>query len=62
MSGARLASERLEIPCADLSIFNTDENKAFDRFEHKGVASHPGDAGMEKIANAIYEKLKTLLK
>lgn len=38
-----------------------DEMKALGLFEHKGVAAHPGDAGMAAIANAIWEPLQNLL-
>jgi hypothetical protein len=34
-----------------------DEMMALDKFEHKGVAMHPGDKGMEAIATAIFEKI-----
>lgn len=36
----------------------SSDMRADGLFEHKGVAIHPGDKGMEQIAERIYEKLK----
>ena len=37
---------------------NSDEMKATGKFEHGGVAAHPGDRGMAEIAQRIYRALK----
>ena len=39
----------------DLSLAN--ENMALERFENISVGSHPGDLGMERIANRIWAVL-----
>ncbi len=37
------------------------ENRADGLFEHTGVAMHPGDEGMKKIADRIWDVLKNLI-
>lgn len=56
-----IAAERGE-PFIDLTeIGRHDEYMAIGLFEHKGVAIHPGDKGMEYIADRIFEVLKDII-
>lgn len=57
----RLAEE-MQMPLVSLGdLGELDEMKAIGRFAHTGVANHPGDLGMEKIAERISEELKKYL-
>lgn len=54
----RRVAERRNMPLVELGDLGEDEQmKAIGLYEHSGVANHPGDFGMEKIAERIYEKL-----
>ena len=55
---AAIAAERGE-PCVDCGFSEDERNMALGQFPHSGVAHHPSDAGMEKIAQAIFEQLKS---
>lgn len=59
--GAQNAALNGGFTYADLSQFNTAENMALGLFDHNGVASHPGDKGMENIAEEIFGQLNTVL-
>ena len=46
-----LAAKRGE-PCVDI-VCTAEDQLALESFEHKGVAMHPGDKGMEMIAERV---------
>jgi hypothetical protein len=55
----RTLAEELGAPCVALGDLGEDDSmKAVNLFDHKGVANHPGDKGMEAIANRIFEVVK----
>ena len=51
------AKERGEA-CVDCCFSKDEKNMALGLFEHRGVALHPGDLGMERIAKAIFAQLQ----
>ncbi len=60
---ARRAAKETGAQLVSISRLGTmDEMKAVGLFEHTGVAAHPGDLGMLRIAEAIFEKMKHMLK
>ena len=66
ITGAKAAAAKLGIPIANLTQFNTDENKALegegvDPNWAAGVKAHPGDLGMENIAREMYTQLNKYL-
>lgn len=51
-------SSELNIKCVELNdLGEMDEMKALGFFQHEGVANHPGDKGMQAIADRIFSAL-----
>jgi len=56
-------AERLNANLVNLGdMGNTDAMKALGLFTHNGVAAHPGDEGMEHIADRIWRPLSEMLE
>ena len=54
--GIRDLAEKRGEQCLDISC-TAEDQMALGLFEHKGVAMHPGDKGMEMIAEKIAEAI-----
>lgn len=55
----RAIGEERGYPVVELGdLGELDEMKAIGLFEHKGVANHPGDKGMQVIADRIWEVIR----
>lgn len=58
----RAVAAEMGMPFVDLTeIGRRDDLMAIGLFEHKGVAMHPGDAGMRYIADSVYPEIKSRL-
>lgn len=60
--GLRQIAKELALPLVEMGdLGEMDEMKAIGLFEHSGVAAHPGDLGMQTIADRLWKELKVIL-
>ena len=58
----RQLGREMNLPVVELGdLGEMDEMKAIGLFEHRGVANHPGDKGMQTMADRIFAVLKNYL-
>ena len=58
-SEIRRVAQKLQMPLLELGALGEDEeNMAIGLFEHRGVAHHPGDLGMQRIAEGLYALMR----
>ena len=59
----RKAASEMHCPCIELGDLGDDPAmKAIGLFDHSGVANHPGDLGMQRIAERIGALLLSMLE
>ena len=59
----RKAASEMHCPCIELGDLGDDPAmKAIGLFDHSGVANHPGDLGMQRIAERIGALLLPMLE
>ena len=58
----RELAKEMDVPLVELGdLGEQDEMKAIGLFEHRGVANHPGDFGMQTMSDRIFQVLKEYL-
>lgn len=59
--GTLIAARETMMPFVDLTKLFCCENQARGLFKHDGVQTHPGDEGMEKIADEYFNALSKII-